>query len=176
MKDELEQLVKENKSAFNNEKPSKKVWYKIDKQLNSTSQFSWMWRAAAIVFFLSTVGLGFYAAEDQSQENNLATTAIKSDFDGIESYYLGKISEKKSVIYEYEGNERVVNQHYEQDLQKLNAMYQVLKEEYETNPSRKVIDALTLNLLVRIDILNKEIEALESDSEGDVQDNEDLTV
>jgi len=176
MKDELEQLVRDNKVAFNDQEPRKKVWKKIDQQLNDRSGYSWVWKVAAVLFFLSTVGLSFFVNNnDKSVETTIADTSIKKDFDGVESYYLDQISEKKAEIYQYEGNERVVNQHYEQDLQKLDAMYQVLKEEYNTNPSQKVIDALTLNLLVRIDILNKEIEALES-GQAESEDNNDLAV
>ncbi|MDX1628888.1 MAG: hypothetical protein R3345_09335, partial [Fulvivirga sp.] len=53
------------------------------------------------------------------------------------------------------------NREYELDLQKLDAMYEVLKEEFDKNPSKAVVDALILNLLVRIDILNKQLELLD---------------
>ena len=48
-----------------------------------------------------------------------------------------------------------------QDFQKLDAMYQVLREEMKNHPSEKVKDALVLNLLIRIDLLNQQIKKLE---------------
>jgi hypothetical protein len=42
-------------------------------------------------------------------------------------------------------------------------MYLVLKEEMKTRPSQKVKDALVLNLLVRIDLLNQHLQRLEEE-------------
>ena len=49
------------------------------------------------------------------------------------------------------------------DFQQLEAMYLVLKEEMKTRPSQKVKDALVLNLLVRIDLLNQHLQRLEEE-------------
>ncbi len=56
------------------------------------------------------------------------------------------------------------NASFTQDLEKLDAMYQVLREQMKSHPSEKIKDALILNMLVRIDLLNQQIENLE-DSE-----------
>ena len=48
-----------------------------------------------------------------------------------------------------------------QDIQKLEAMYSVLSDEMKRLPSEKVKDAMVLNMLVRIDLLNQQIQKLE---------------
>lgn len=53
------------------------------------------------------------------------------------------------------------------DFQQLEAMYLVLKEEMKVRPSQKVKDALVLNLLVRIDLLNQQLHRLEEREEED---------
>ena len=73
------------------------------------------------------------------------------------------ISEKKTLIQSY-ADETELDYGYEQDLQNLDAMYEVLKDELKTNPSKKVVDALLLNLVVRIDILNKELAQLDDNT------------
>lgn len=40
-------------------------------------------------------------------------------------------------------------------------MYEVLREEMKASPSEKVKDALILNMLIRIDVLNQQIKKLE---------------
>jgi hypothetical protein len=40
-------------------------------------------------------------------------------------------------------------------------MYFVLREQMKINPTEKVKDALILNLLIRMDLLNQQIESLE---------------
>ena len=53
------------------------------------------------------------------------------------------------------------DQAYIVDLQRLDAMYEVLKQELKKNPSKELKDALTLNLLIRIDLLNNQLQAVE---------------
>ena len=45
----------------------------------------------------------------------------------------------------------------------ISLMYLVLKEEMKNDPSQKVKDALVLNLLVRIDLLNQQLYRLENE-------------
>jgi hypothetical protein len=45
-------------------------------------------------------------------------------------------------------------------------MYQVLKTEMRQRPSQDVKDALVLNLLVRIDLLNQQLNKLDRREEG----------
>lgn len=167
MKDNLEQLVKENRAAFDDKSPRPKVWGNIAAQLNQRPVLHWLWKVAAIVFFVSTVGLStqVYISSQEGQVNN--TIAESGEFEAVENYYFELISEKKSLIYDYEAKDKRINQDFEQDLQKLDAMYLVLKEEMEANPSKKVVDALILNLLVRIDILNEQLQELD-DTEDEV--------
>ncbi|HEX5171206.1 MAG TPA: hypothetical protein VFW11_18645, partial [Cyclobacteriaceae bacterium] len=56
------------------------------------------------------------------------------------------------------------------DFRQLEAMYLVLKEEMKIRPSKKVKDALVLNLLVRIDLLNQQLHKLESGEYSDSKD------
>jgi hypothetical protein len=67
-------------------------------------------------------------------------------------------------------NEWDADEDFTPDIQKLDAMYQVLREQMKINPSEKVKDALILNMLVRIDLLNQQIHKLEQSKEkkGDV--------
>ena len=52
---------------------------------------------------------------------------------------------------------------FTQDFQQLEAMYMILKEEMKNTPSQKVKDALVLNLLVRINLLNQQLYKLEKE-------------
>jgi len=171
MKDNLEQLVKENRAAFDDKIPRPAVWEKIASTLNDKPTLHWAWKAAAVIFFVSTIGLStqIYFSESQDQANN--SIAEAGEFKAVEDYYFELISEKKSLIYDYEAKDIRIDQDFEQDLQKLDAMYLVLKEEMEANPSKKVVDALILNLLVRIDILNEQLQELD-DTDDDVNDGE----
>lgn len=177
MKDNLEQLVKKQRQAFDDLEPSNKVWVKIRKSLNGSSSINWMWKVAAVFFFCTTVGL--IALDNQQEKSNLAENQAVDvkDFESVESFYFNMISEKKSMIYDFESEHLAIDQDFELDLQKLDAMYQVLKEEQMKNPSKQVKDALILNLLIRIDILNEQLQELDKVQEenSDEEANEDVS-
>ena len=163
-KDRLEKIITENREYFDDKKPSSKLWSSIRFRLGiaTTSSGSFWWKAAAIVFFALSV---FLVIDRMTvSEQNLASLA--TEFSQTESYYLQVIDEKKQLINGLT-DDTVLGEEAERDLQRLDAMYEVLKEEYCQNPSKQVVDALVLNLLVKIDILNDEIEVMDEDSDSD---------
>ncbi|UII20645.1 hypothetical protein [Fulvivirga ligni] len=163
MGDKLEDFIHAHKEEFNNEYPSDKVWKGIEEDMPQPHRksYGWIWKAASILFFLSSVYL-FLRLESLKQPQNLtAHNEITSEFTSVEEFYFNEISEKRELIADFESETLEMNPDFEQDMQKLDAMYQVLKEELVANPSKKVVDALILNLLVRVDILNKELEKLD---------------
>ena len=72
-----------------------------------------------------------------------------------------EISEKVELIDGFQKNEGLNG--FTQDFQQLEAMYMILKEEMKSRPSQKVKDALVLNLLVRINLLNQQLFKLDQE-------------
>lgn len=83
---------------------------------------------------------------------------MQQDFADIETFYSAQISEKVALI---STEDMFADDSFTPDIQKLEAMYTVLAEEMKKHPSQKVKDALVLNMLVRIDLLNQQIQKLE---------------
>jgi hypothetical protein len=89
-----------------------------------------------------------------------AKLAMK-EFSDVEAFYTQEISQKVELIEAIsEGGNA---DEFTQDIKQLEAMYLVLKEEMKNRPSKKVKDALVLNLLVRINLLNQQLHRLEDD-------------
>lgn len=158
MKDELEDFVKKNRLAFDDKEPSPQAWQPIEKALFRTRTVSlWnsvnVWRAAAVIF----MALSIYLLVPKSSSRQ-AEVSMK-EFSDVEAYYFDQISMKTEMIHEYQKQEGLNG--FTHDFQQLEAMYQVLKEEMKSKPSKKVKDALVLNLLVRIDLLNQQLHKLE---------------
>jgi hypothetical protein len=165
MSDNLEKTIRDNREAFNDKEHSDRLWANINDELSSKgNSFNWLWKVAAMLFFTTSIYL-FY--QNNRQEENLISQKekISGDFTDIETYYFQIISEKRDIIYDYDTIGQQLEVDFEQDIQKLDAMYLVLKEEMKSNPSKKVVEALILNLLVRIDVLNEKIENLETEDE-----------
>lgn len=161
-KDNLKDYIENNRQLFDDAEPGKEVWSKIDGQLPNKGNFNWVWKVAAAIFFCTSVYLMLDKYEKPQEADVIAAKEkLANDFGDVESYYIQIISEKRDLIYQYDSTSSPIEVDFEQDMQKLDAMYQVLKDEMKSNPSKKVVDALILNLLVRIDVLNEKIEELE---------------
>jgi hypothetical protein len=166
MKDRLEEFIRENRAAFDDKEPSEKVWRNINASLGLRRTGVWnsvvLWRAAAVVFMV----LSGYLLIPKTTVTPIAKDNVSSEFDDVEAFYIRQISEKVEMIDEFQKSEGLNG--FTHDFQQLEAMYMVLKEEMKTSPSQKVKDALVLNLLVRIDLLNQRLHKLEKEyKDGD---------
>jgi hypothetical protein len=104
------------------------------------------------------VALSAYLIYPKIQEEKKEQIVL-NEFKPVEEFYIKQISDKVDMIEEFRGEEGMNG--FTADFQQLEAMYYVLKEEMRNSPSQKVKDALVLNLLVRIDLLNQQLYKLE---------------
>jgi len=160
MKDELENFIDQNRSAFDDKEPSEKVWRNIDASVQFQTR-RWfnsllIWRSVAVLF----MALSAYLVVTGNRAEGSDHTALK-EFKDVEVFYVQQISEKVEMIAAFQKNEGLNG--FTHDFQQLEAMYMVLKEEMKSRPSDKVKDALVLNLLVRIDLLNQQLHKLEKE-------------
>jgi len=123
-----------------------------------------LWRAAAVVF----MALSGYLLYQKTNSRPVVSDVAANEFRDVETFYINQISEKVQLIDEFQRNEGLNG--FTQDFQQLEAMYSVLKEEMKTHPSQKVKDALVLNLLIRIDLLNQQLHALEKKEDESYKD------
>ncbi len=157
-RDALNKMVDGHREQWDDKQPNSRIWERISFAFFGSKQSTpWnsvaLWRAAAILLF------GFSAYLLYSQQTGQPKPQLaQQEFMDVESFYASQISEKVKWI----SNEgRFVDDSFTQDLQKLEAMYTVLSDELKKQPSEKVKDALVLNMLVRIDLLNQQIQKLE---------------
>jgi hypothetical protein len=170
MNDELEDFIKRNRDAFDDKEPREQSWQKIKATLTKEEGAPWynnllMWRAAAILF----MGLSLYLLIPKDTSSNNTKVALK-EFNDVEAFYTQQISQKVDMIDEISKGAGV--EEFTQDFQQLEAMYVVLKEELKKDPSKQVKDALVLNLLVRINLLNQQLKKLEGEIRKDVKSDE----
>lgn len=168
MKDKLEKFIIRNREEFDNKIPDDLLWSKIENKLyggryNRASKTVWIWKAAAITLLISSSLLlmdKFYFSDGFIKKSQL----VSNEFEDIEDYYIGQINLKEEEINEYLIHDPHINSDFKDELGKLDAMYLVLKNNLDKNPSQEVVDALILNLIMRIDILNSHLIKLERQS------------
>ena len=164
MSNSLEDFIKKNRDAFDDKEPSEKVWKEMDASLPKMKQKSlWnsiiLWRVAAMLFMGLSVYFFVTKPEQTEVKESSNSLSLQKDFTNLESFYSLEIASKVAMINDYE-NANDLDQ-FTQDFQKLDAMYLVLKEEMKVKPSQKVKDALILNMLIRIDLLNQQLHRLD---------------
>ena len=162
MQDSLKDFINKNREEFDDKTPGPHVWNRIQSALPGMKQVSlWnsvmLWRVAAILFM--GLSLFLFITKTEMPADKRVARQLQGEFDAIESFYTDEIAKKVDLIDDFNGG--FDNDQFTQDFEKLDAMYQVLRDEWKVRPSEKVKDALILNILVRIDLLNQQIKRLE---------------
>lgn len=161
MKKRLEDIVNERRGEFDDLQPPAHAWDRIEAgtglRLTSWWNQVWLWRAAAVVFMALSIYL--YTSKGGAALTSDNNMAVLNEFRDVEAYYVQEISEKVELIDGFNRTDGLNG--FTRDFHQLEAMYQVLKEEIKARPSQKVKDALVLNLLIRIDLLNQQLHKLE---------------
>ncbi|HCW06440.1 MAG TPA: hypothetical protein DGG95_03630 [Cytophagales bacterium] len=161
--DSLKEFINKNRDGFDAHNPPETAWKNIESALPKKSEQIFLnslvfWRAAAIV--LLGVSVYLFVAKNNSKPEKQDVAALQG-FNDLESYYSSLISEKMNLVNRYQTQTGLNEDEITQNLKRLEAMYQVLKEELKKRPTEDVRDALVLNLLVRIDLINQQLNKLD---------------
>ena len=167
MKDSLKDFVHQTREEFDDKEPNQRVWDKIESTLPTPAKSLWnsvvLWRSAAALLLAASAYLFFFPAVGAKK---MEQTAMKVEFRDLETFYSSQIVEKKELVNQFQSETGLTEDEVTQNIQKLEAMYQVLKDEMDKRPSQDVKDALVLNLLIRIDLLNQQLNKLDRKSEN----------
>ncbi len=168
MKDSLKDFVDQHREGFDDRLPRETSWRKIENNLSNRSVPLWnsitVWRVAAILLFGVTSYL--FLSQKYVRPNRTEEAQLQGEFVDLESFYSIQLLEKKELITRYQSETGLNEDEVTQNLQKLEAMYQVLKKEMKNSPSQDVKDALVLNLLIRMDLLNQQLKKLDRRDEN----------
>ncbi|MCX2738544.1 hypothetical protein [Pontibacter anaerobius] len=190
MKDRLEKFVQDNREEFDVFEPRPELWQHICHDLPKQSpekearvikvnfgerasfsaDFFFMRVAAAIVLLLGC-GLTIFLMKQQAPDttNTLAAAtsinAIAPELPEVEAYYVSQIEAKKSELSEYDlkvlglDEQQVIDK----ELARLDSSYVQLKKQLYTTPNTdEIVGALIQNLQIRIKVLNRQLEVLQS--------------
>lgn len=158
MGDQLEQFIMNNKDSFNDAEPSERVWKGIDKKLRKNNGFLQVaWKVAAVLFMVSTV----YLLMERNFEEVQEVPQFSEEFRQAEDYYTNLISLKRMEIEEKLSPEE--QSELLEEIDQLDVLYIELKETYQTTAATdRITDAMISNLQLRLQILSKQLEILET--------------
>ena len=179
--DNLEKYIKENRAAFDDKMPPEDAWHNINDQLDNNEArivpiSTYLWRAAAILLFAAVVWLlvdrsdrndNYAGANGFINENEIA-------FNDVEAFYIKEIETKQSLIVQFVADNPELDRDLLGEIDQLDSTYQMLKSTAQVGQSEKIIDAMVLNLQMRIDILNQQLEVLEKIKS--IKENEKISI
>ncbi|WP_319482554.1 hypothetical protein [uncultured Draconibacterium sp.] len=163
-KNRLEEFIKTNREEFDFRTPSPEVWNKIEAATKTTKVVPlrhYFIRAAAVAVILIATGVVLW----QSNLNSPTRLAENADPELMElieaeAYYSSQVNQKLKEIQKCYYTFPELKHEVETDLNELEGMYQMLKNDLEENISNKsVIEAMIENNRYRLelcdDVLNQ---------------------
>ena len=148
----MDEFFRSNRQQLDTESPSDQVWRNVESRLTTSNKTIMLWKAAAVFFFLTSVGLVLFQRNSLIQPEGPQVAAA---FEQTENFYSEQIKLRENWLAE-SSISKTVDLSNEYD--RLMAMYQVLKIQWEQHPTPEVRDALILNLIVRLDLLAKQVD------------------
>lgn len=167
MKDKLEKYIKEHKDKLDTGVPSDAVWDSIEKELEEDVpkkifNLTNLWKVAAVFFF----GLSIYLLSQMNQTtdvtSNQVAETVDAEFLETENFYASKISTKRSLLIKNGTNNPELVKDFTSDINKLDSIYQTLKEELKSGNTAALQHALIQNLQLRMELLNQQLVILEN--------------
>ncbi|MEJ8800945.1 hypothetical protein [Pontibacter sp. H249] len=190
MKDRLKEFVSEHRDEFDVFEPRPDLWQnicqdipeprkeakviniKFGERASFSADFFFMRVAAAIVLLVGC-GLTLIMMKQNAPDANTMLAAsqqqvissIAPEIVEVEAYYVSQIEEKKSELSEYDRKVLGLGEQKEIDreLARLDSSYLVLKKQLYTTPNtEEIVEAMVQNLQIRIEVLNRQLEVLQS--------------
>lgn len=166
----LDDFIKENRKAFDTERPSDDLWAKIEKGLNNDrvkkqkkQQLYWGLSFAASLLLIAglvfTKGrMGWGTKPDLAQINPIAAQK--------QMRFASMIEEKRDSLAIYASTNPELYQKFDSDLQKLNQNYEKLRKELPASPNQQLtVKAMVRNLEIQMHLLSQQLEIISSVTE-----------
>jgi len=153
MKDDIENIIKENRNLWNvNEPPEghlERFKQKLDKQHQATKpKFHFLYGIAASVV-ICLVGTFLFIS---NQNRTMSLSEISPEYEQIESYYNQIINDKAQQL---QNNSSTFYASYIEDNEAMERAYEMLQKELYRNPNNQfVIESMMANYKTRVNMLD----------------------
>lgn len=171
MQDNLEQFIRANREAFDDARPSLKVWADIDRALEKKKSRPFQLRrilqsAAAVVLLLLAGGLIGHQLSRGSQENTSIETLarISPELADLEAHYNQQINEKFAQLANYPQQETV-----KADLAQIDETMDELRSEILKAPAgmeKEIVINLLRSYQLKVQILERVLERIQTNEDG----------
>lgn len=168
MDDKLEKFIKSHRAEMDDKRLKKDLWAGIENEFGQSKKQRQLykpvmyWRAAAVILLLITSWLAFDKVIQNFDGNGTSEVAeLSPQLLEAENFYVTLIDQKREEI-------KVMAEKYElggvflSEINVLDSMYIVLKMDMQHGNEEVIVDAMILNLQLRIEILNQQLSIIQS--------------
>jgi len=182
MSSDLEKFIRKNRDDFDDADPSNKVWKNIEHSLPRKKEAKlftirdiYMWSAAAAVFFIALTSVYFLFIKKTPGNDLEKTTTVKSgteetpsrvdNFNIISIEYSSEFKEAEQAVEDRQkelkaavANNPELYRKFQQDLNKLDSAFRLLREQAGQSINRDVIiKAMIQNLQLQSELLSRQL-------------------
>ena len=167
MDDRLEKFIKDHREELDIKIPRNDLWKEVEKELKddseikSISRSAYMWRAAAVILLVITSWLAYERINQIDSTESRDIVSLSPQLAEAEAFYISLINDKREEI-------KVLGQRFDlgadfiNEIDQLDSMYAVLKKDMQYGNQENLVDAMILNLQLRIEILNQQLSIIKS--------------
>lgn len=156
----IDDFIKENRKEFETDRPSSKLWERIEEELDKKEQKKTinlqMWIGIASSFII-LMGIAFIYLYPQEKKNvNLAD--VNPAYAKKQLRFAGLIEEKRDSLQIFAKSNPKLYDKFNADLQKLESTYNALKKELPGSPNQQlVVKAMVKNLEIQLQVVSQQL-------------------
>ena len=178
-KDNLEQFIRERRTAFDDKEPPRAAWDKIQKSLNKDNKVPrrislWQFtRIAAAIIFLIGIGVVIGRQTTTSNDEIAYVEEHFPEFAEARTYFEMEVDERLARLASYSYDTGL-----QDDMEQLDKFMEELKAELKIAPKgseEKIIQAMIRNYQTKLDILEKVLESAENNNPKNINSQKDDT-
>lgn len=165
MSDRLEKFIKTHRAEMDAREPRPELWINIANEMSGKQKVRQMnrsfviWRAAAVLLLAITTWLVVdKIVQRPTPDQNLF---VSQELMEAESFYAMQISEKSSEVKAL-SEVLDIEAGFGNEIAILDSAYLALKESLPFGNQEEVADAMILNLQLRIEILNRQLQIIKT--------------
>jgi len=183
MSTEFEKFIRKNRSDFDDETPSDKVWKEIEKTIpvkKEAKRFTltdiYKWSAAAAIFFIALTSVYFLVFKNKYSHENLTTkketeqsSPAPGNLNSISVEYAAEFKEASEAVENRQkelrsaiANDPELYKKFQQDLNILDSSFRLLRDQANQSVNRDVIiKAMIQNLQLQSELLARQLMVLD---------------
>lgn len=176
----LEEIVLRNKASFDDLEPNEGHFERFESRLKKQKsktveiKINVLIRVAALVVLLLTGAI--WVLVNQSSKS-VPYNGFTQEMQDVEYYYSTLVSEKMQQIKEFSNDPELKNELITKEFNELDALYKGLQNELKTTPGdERVINAMINHYQVKVEILNKILNDLQSINQNKTKNHENTEI